>query len=93
MMDSAKIDAMLAAAEAASTNSDGGGYYRRWLLCTHRRDLYPQTIEREGDVVLVAECFEGPEHPPVFANHICESDPISVRELVLYVRELEARLA
>lgn len=86
-----QIEAMRQAAERASSNDEGLGYYRPWAIRTNEKG-YPQTILREGDVVLVAECFEGPEHPPVFAEHIVTSHPRAVLDLIEYVRELEGRL-
>lgn len=74
--------------EGAALVADHGG--RRWF----RRDPtkgYPQSIIREGDGVLVADCYEGPEvYPPFFADHIARSDPATVLRLVAEIRSLRA---
>jgi hypothetical protein len=53
---------------------------------------YPQTILREGDVVLVAECYEGQEtYPAAFAPFIVATDPPAVLELIRRLRAAESR--
>lgn len=45
---------------------------------------YPQKIIREGDVIVVADCFESPDAPAVFAEHIATFDP----PMVLWLLDL-----
>jgi len=77
-------DEELDAVEGAALMADHGG--RRWLLRQNAKG-YPQTVIRDSDVVLVAECFEGPEYPPVFADHITTSDPATVLRLIAELRD------
>lgn len=76
----------LAEVEGCALMADHGG--RRWI----RKDPlkgYPQTIFRDGDVVLVAQCYEGPEtYPPLFADHIARSDPATILRLTAELRRL-----
>jgi hypothetical protein len=77
-------DAELDNLEGVALMADHGG--RRWV---HRRSDkgYPQTILREGDVVLVAECFEGPQYPPLFTDFITTFDPPTVLRLIAAARD------
>lgn len=43
---------------------------------------YPQTVLRVGDVILVAQCFEEPDRPSVFAEFIATFDPPTVLQLL-----------
>ncbi len=54
---------------------------------------YPQRITRVGDVVLVADCFEDPDSPSVFAEYIATFDPPTVLALLAALTELEQREA
>lgn len=45
---------------------------------------YPQRVSREGDVVVVADCFEDPDHPSRFAEFIATFDP----PMVLWLLDL-----
>lgn len=65
--------------EGAALRADHEG--RRWVMDLPTKG-YPQRVLRQGDVVLVAECYEGPQFPPVFADHIIRSDPATVLRLV-----------
>jgi hypothetical protein len=50
---------------------------------------YPQRVTRMGDVVLVAECFEGQvDEPARFAEHIATFDPPMVVALLDELIEL-----
>jgi hypothetical protein len=69
------LDALKAVAEAANGND---GVSRPWTW----RGGYPQSIFRDGDAVLVADCFEGPDHPSVFAEFIATFDPPTVLALI-----------
>lgn len=63
--------------------ADHGG--RHWVH--HRTEKgYPQRITREGDVVIVAECFEGPQYPPLFTDFITTFDPPTVLRLIELAR-------
>jgi hypothetical protein len=69
--------------EAAALAADHGG--RRWFIREGSAGGpgvggYPQTILREGDVVLVAECYEGQE-----------TYPAAVLELIRRLRAAESR--
>ncbi|MHB1950221.1 MAG: hypothetical protein ACYCQK_01950 [Acidiferrobacteraceae bacterium] len=59
---------------AERTDADG----RPWLW----RGGYPQTVLREGDVILVAETFEDPDQPVAFAEFISTFDPPTVLVLL-----------
>jgi hypothetical protein len=43
---------------------------------------YPQQILQQGDVVLIAECYEGPDHPSSIAEFIATFDPPTVTALL-----------
>jgi hypothetical protein len=43
---------------------------------------YPQSIVREGDVTLVAQCFESPDRPSVFTEFITTFDPPTILRLL-----------
>jgi chromosome condensin MukBEF complex kleisin-like MukF subunit len=60
---------------AESANHGGREWY--W------RGGYPQAIFREGDAVLVAECFENPDFPSRMAEFIATFDPPTVLKLLL----------
>lgn len=47
---------------------------------------YPQQVVSQGNVHLIAECYEGPEHPSTIAEYIAGMDPVTVLELVAEVR-------
>jgi hypothetical protein len=52
----------------ASERPDGGGY--------------PQQVIRVGDVALICECYDEPDHPSVTAEYIATFDPPTVRALL-----------
>jgi hypothetical protein len=43
---------------------------------------YPQTVVRVGDVVLIAQCFDGPDTPANRAEFIATFDPPTVLRLL-----------
>ena len=43
---------------------------------------YPQQVTREGDVIVIADCFEDPDHPSRFAEFIATFDPPMVKWLL-----------
>ena len=51
---------------------------------------YPQRITRQGDAVIVADCFESPDHPSVFAEYIATFDPPTVLALLDHLDALTA---
>lgn len=55
---------------AEAANADG----RPWVW----EGGYPQRVLREGDVVIVADCSEDPDHPSRFAEFIATFDPPTV---------------
>lgn len=61
---------------AEAANADG----RPWLW----KGVYPQRVLREGDVVIIADCFEDPDHPSRFAEFIATFDP----PMVLWLLDL-----
>lgn len=68
------LDLMGLRATAERADADG----RRWLW----EGGYPQTVLREGDVVLVANTFESPDHPSIFAEYIAIFGPPTVLALL-----------
>jgi hypothetical protein len=81
-------------AEAADQCSRPEGGSRPWLLRPSENPDhpgYPQTIMREGDVILVAECYDGigPEGPWAFAEHITTFDPPTVLRLLDRIETLQ----
>lgn len=70
--------------EGIALMADWGG--RPWVLRLEQPKGYPQTILREGDVVLVAECYEGPQYPPIFGDFITTFDPPTVLRLIEMAR-------
>jgi hypothetical protein len=66
------LDHLRAVAEAADENG------REWEW----QGGYPQRITRVGDVVIVADCFESPDHPSRFAEFIATFDPPTVLALL-----------
>lgn len=84
-------------ADLADMASRPEGGSRHWLWHGIGGDAYPQRIIRDGDVVLVAETFEGPGDgpepvPPRFAEHIATFDPPTVLALVEIAAALAADL-
>lgn len=59
---------------AEAADADG----RKWYW----RGGYPQSIIREGDVVLVAQTLTNPDHRPEFAEFIAAFDPPTVLALL-----------
>lgn len=68
------LDRQQAVAEAAMEG-------REWVM-TLGAGGYPQSVLTLGNVTLVAECYEGPEHPPVLATFISTFDPPTVMALL-----------
>lgn len=66
--------------EGVALMADHGG--RPWVLRLEQPKGYPQTVLRQGDVVLVAECYEGPQYPPIFGDFITTFDPPTVLRLI-----------
>lgn len=63
---------MLSELRAVAQAADANGLPWEWT------GGYPQRVTREGDVVLVADCFEDPDKPSRFAEHIATFDPPTV---------------
>ena len=75
-------DALRAVAVAA----DNGGRSWEW------KGGYPQQVIRIGDVMLVAETYEGPDFPSTIAEFIATFDPPTVLALLDEVARLRALL-
>jgi hypothetical protein len=62
--------------KVAEAADDGG---RAWTW----KGGYPQTVLREGDVILVAQTFTDPDHVARFAEFISTFDPPTVLRLLM----------
>jgi hypothetical protein len=58
---------------------------RPWVWETNEKG-YPQQIVRQGDAALIAETYDGPQHPPRNAEFIAAFDPPTVLALIAWAR-------
>jgi hypothetical protein len=75
------MDVLRSIAEAA----DHGGRHWSWT------GGYPQQVIRVGDVMLVAETYEGPDFPSTLAEYIAAFDPPTVLALLDEIADLRTR--
>jgi hypothetical protein len=73
--------ARLEEVERIALAADEGGRPWEWT------GGYPQGVLRVGDVVVVADCFEDPDSPSRFAEHIATADPPTVLWLIELARK------
>jgi hypothetical protein len=76
-MSALDLSALRAVAEAA----DKGGRPWEWT------GGYPQHVIRQGDAVLVAETYEGPDFPSTIAEFIATFDPPTVLAMLALLRD------
>jgi len=75
------LDALEALAAAV------GDRPRVWEWSGRGDEGYPQQVISQGDATLIAECYEGPQHPSTIAAYIAGMNPVTTLELVSEVRK------
>lgn len=80
-------EALNVAALGAKTSESG-----RWYVRTERGH-YPQSIADNASAVIVADTFEGPQHPQTVAPFIASMDPTFAFAVAAWLESVAVELA